>query len=69
MTMQTVQQCKYVICYNIRFIELGKKYIFQIDTLSMTESDSSNQLRLHTLEHHSGHYHEMDSATKKASSR
>ena len=38
--------------------------------LSMTDSGSSNQLRLHT--HHGGHLyrkHEMDSVTKKASSR
>ena len=38
--------------------------------LSMTDSDSSNQLGLHT--HHDGHLyrkHEMDSVTKKASSR
>ena len=40
--------------------------------LSMTESSSSSQLGLHTLERHEGHLHrkhEMDSATKKASSR
>ena len=38
--------------------------------LSMTDSSSSNQLGLHT--HHGGHLyrkHEMDSVTKKASSR
>ena len=38
--------------------------------LSMTDSGSSNQLRLHT--HHGGHLyrkHEMDSTTKKTSSR
>ena len=40
--------------------------------LSMSESGSSNQLGLQTLESHEGHLHrkhEMDSATKKASSR
>ena len=38
--------------------------------LSMTDSGSSNKLRLHT--HHGGDLyrrHEMDSTTKKASSR
>ena len=40
--------------------------------LSMTESASGNQLNLHTLECHEGHLHrkhEMESTTKKASSR
>ena len=40
--------------------------------LSITESGSSSQLGLHTLERHEGHLHrkhEMDSATKKAFSR
>ena len=40
--------------------------------LSMTESGSSSQLSVQTLERHGGHLHrkhEMDSATKRASSR
>ena len=40
--------------------------------LSMTESGSSSQLSMQTLERHGGHLHrkhEMDTATKKASSR